>query len=106
MKFLPAHLYALFRQMAIFFGQFLSKRKKTISSASSDESTFSPEIKKNKPYSSPKHQEEIMTVLCMTQDIGATLQAILAKLEKLDSIESAVKKIEANLEKLENRTRR
>ena len=42
----------------------------------------------------------------MTQDVGATLQAILAKLEKLDSIESAVKKIEANLEKLENRTRR
>ena len=42
----------------------------------------------------------------MTQDVGATLQAILAKLEKLDSIESAVKKIEANLKKLENRTRR
>ena len=41
----------------------------------------------------------------MTQDVGATLQAILAKLEKLDSIESAMKKIEANLKKL-NRTRR
>ena len=47
-----------------------------------------------------------MTALSMTQDVGATLQAILAKLEKLDSIESAVKKIEANLKKLENRTRR
>ena len=96
--------------MANLFGQFLSKRK-TISSASSDESTFSPEIKKTKPYSSPTHQDkcqedEIMTALSMTQDVGATLQAILAKLEKLDSIESAVKKIEANLEKLENRTRR
>ena len=33
-------------------------------------------------------------------------QAILAKLEKLDSIESAVKKIEANLENLEKRTQR
>lgn len=42
----------------------------------------------------------------MTQDVGATLQAILAKLEKLDSIESAVKKIEANLENLEKRTQR
>ena len=42
----------------------------------------------------------------MTQDVGATLQAILEKLEKLDSVESAVKKIEANLEKLEKRTRR
>ena len=42
----------------------------------------------------------------MTQDVGATLQALLAKLEKLDSIESAVKKIEANLENLEKRTQR
>ena len=42
----------------------------------------------------------------MTQDAGATLQAILAKLEKLDSIESAVKKIEVNLENLEKRTQR
>lgn len=47
-----------------------------------------------------------MTALSMTQDVGATLEAILDKLEKLDSIESAVKKIEANLKKLENQTRR
>lgn len=92
--------------MAVFFGQILSKRK-TVCSASSDESTLSPEIKKTKPYSSPTHHEdEIMTALSMTQDVGATLQAILAKLEKLDSIESAVKKIEANLENLELRTQR
>jgi len=92
--------------MAVFFGQFLTKRK-TISSDSSDESSLSPEIKKTKPYSSPTHhKDEIMTALSMTQDVGATLQAILAKLEKLDSIESAVKKIEANLENLEKRTQR
>lgn len=42
----------------------------------------------------------------MTQDVGALLQAILAKLEKLDSIESAVTKIEANLEILEKWTQR
>ena len=47
-----------------------------------------------------------MTALSMTQDVGATLQVILAKLEMLDSIGSAAKKIEANLAKLENRTRR
>lgn len=47
-----------------------------------------------------------MTALSMTQDVGATLQAILAKLEKLDSIESAVKNIEVNLENLEKRTQR
>ena len=47
-----------------------------------------------------------MTAPSMTQDVGATLQAILAKLGKLDSIESAVKKTEANLEKLEKQTQR
>jgi len=93
--------------MAVYFGKFLSKRK-TRSSASSDESSLSPKIKeKNKQYSSPTHHEdEIMTALSMTQDVGATLQAILAKLEKLDSIESAVKKIRANFENLEKRTQR
>ena len=97
--------------MAIYFGQFSSKRK-TRSSASSDESTLSPETKKTKPHSWPTHREdenfedEIMTALSTTQDIGATLQAILAKLETLDSIESAVKTIEANLESLEKRTQR
>ena len=45
-----------------------------------------------------------MTALSMSQDLGATLQAILAKLEELDTIESAVKKIEAKLESLEERT--
>lgn len=92
--------------MAVFFGQFLSKRK-TISSDSFDESSLLPDIKKTKPYSLPTyHEDEIMTALSMTQDVGATLQAILAKLEKLDSMESAVKKIEANLENLEKRTQR
>ena len=76
----PAHIYPLCRQMAIFFGQFLSKRK-SISSASSDESTFLLETKRTKLYSLPMHQEdEIMTAL-----------------------ESAMKKIEANLEKLEKK---
>ena len=92
--------------MDVYFGQFLSTRKSR-SSASSDESTLSPEIKKTKPYSSPKHhKDEIMTAVSMTQDVGATLQAILAKLEKLDSIETAVKKIEVNLKNLEKQTQR
>ena len=37
-----------------------------------------------------------MTAFSVTQDVGATPQAILAKLEKPDSKESAAKKIEAN----------
>jgi len=95
-----------FGKWPIVSDNFLSKRK-TRSSASSDESALSPEIKRTKPYSSSTHQEEeIMTALSMTQHVGATLRAILAKMEKRDSLESAVKKIEANLENLEKRTRR
>jgi len=92
--------------MAVYFSQFLSKRK-TRSSASSDESTLLLEIKKPKPYSSPTHHgDKIMTAINMTQDVGATLQTILAKLEKFDLIESAMRKIEANLENLEKQTQR
>jgi len=47
------------------------------------------ESKKRKPNSLPTHHKaEIMTALSMTQDVGATLQVILAKLEKSGSIES------------------
>ena len=80
--------------MAELFGQLWNKRK-NISSASSDESSISPETKKTKQHFSPMQQQE---------DMGATLKAILAKLEELDTIESAVKKIEAKLESLEERT--
>ena len=54
--------------MAVYSGQFWSKRKSR-SSASSDESTLLPEIKKSKP---KHHEDEIMTALSMTQDVGAT----------------------------------
>ncbi|XP_078356079.1 uncharacterized protein LOC144640896 [Oculina patagonica] len=92
--------------MAEILGQLWNKRK-TISSASSDESTLSPESKKTKSNSSPTRTEqddEVMSALNISQDLGATLQAILAKLDKLDTIESAVNKIEAKLENLEKRT--
>ena len=80
-------------------------KRKTISSASSEESSISPEAKKTKQQLSPRQfqDDEIMTALSMTQDLGATLQAILDKLDKLDTIESAVKKIETKLESLERR---
>ena len=85
--------------MAELFGQLWIKRK-TISSASSDGSSVSPETKKTRQHFSPTQQQEdeVMT------DLGATLQAILAKLEKLDTIESTVKKIEAKIGSLEERT--
>ena len=89
----PPIFLLCFWQMAIYFGQSLSKRK-TRSPASSDESTLLPETKKAEPHSSPTHHEdEIMTALSMTQDVGAALQAILAN-------------IKANLENLEKRTQR
>ena len=88
--------------MAELFGQFWNKRK-TISSASSDESRslLKPRKRGN---TSQQQEDEIMTALNMSQDMEATLKAILAKLEKLDTIESAVMKIEAKLESLEERT--
>ena len=45
-----------------------------------------------------------MTALNMSQDLAATLKSILEKLEKLDVIESSLKKIESKLENLERRT--
>ena len=45
-----------------------------------------------------------MTALNMSQDLATTLKSILEKLEKLDVIESSLKKIESKLENLERRT--
>ena len=40
----------------------------------------------------------------MLEDLATTLQQILSKLQKLDTIESAIKSIEVNLQNLETRT--
>ena len=95
--------------MAVFFDQLFNKRK-SISSASSDESNNSPEAKKPKQCLSPKllaaekEDDEVITTFNMAENIGLKLQEILSKLDKLDSIEVVVKDIEANLKNLEKRT--
>ena len=94
--------------MAEFLDQFLNKRRPR-PSASSDETVSSPETKKSKQSTSPiqsgpLHEDEVMTALNMSQDLAATLKSILEKLEKLDVIESSLKKIESKLENLERRT--
>jgi len=94
--------------MAEFLDQFLNKRRPR-PSASSDETVSSPETKKSKKSTSPiqsgpQHEDEVITALNMSQDLAATLKSILEKLEKLDVIESSLKKIESKLENLERRT--
>lgn len=67
--------------MAVYRSVFEEKKTIYMYSASSNESKY-------KLYSLPEHQEDgIMTAHSMTQDVGSTLQAILAKLEKLNSVE-------------------
>lgn len=65
------------------------------------------------PESSPprdehgEHNEDsdlVLTALELTDDISGTLKCILENLKKLDTIKSAVKKIEGSLDKLEERT--
>ena len=46
----------------------------------------------------------VLTALELTDDLSGILKGILEKLNKLDTIERAVKKIEGSLVKLEERT--
>ena len=92
--------------MAEVFNNLLNKR--TIrSSDTSDDSTTSPEAKKPKKYDSPltegpkQEEDKVMTALNMSEEIAAKVQKILEKLEKLDTIELSLKKIESKLAKLE-----
>ena len=98
--------------MADIFDQLFNKRRNR-SSASSDGSSSSPEPKKSKQNSpSPnKHsieeeEEEEKDADSVSDEIGAKLQAILAKLEKLDTIESTLRTIQVKLENLEARTQK
>ena len=48
--------------------------------------------------------DTVLTALELTDDLSGILKGILEKLNKLDTIERAVKKIEGSLVKLEERT--
>ena len=56
------------------------------------------------PHDEGEENDVVLTALEMTDDLGGILKQILEKLQKLDSIENTVKKIEVNLSKLETRT--
>lgn len=87
------------------------KKRKNRSPKPLDEPSISPNLKKTKQYTSPGResvQEEDesstdSTVIdsTMTQDVGATLQEIQKKLEKLDAIQSSLGMIETKIASLE-----
>lgn len=89
--------------MADIVGALFNKRK-IRSPTSPDAFSISPEYKKTKQNSPSKEEDEVLTALEMTQEVGTTLNNILKKLEKLDIIESSLKKIESQLGNLEIRT--
>ena len=95
--------------MADIFDQLFNKRRNR-SSASPDGSPEPKKSKQNSPslnqHSIEEEAEKDADSVDMSDEIGAKMQAILAKLEKLSSIESTLKTIQAKLENLEARTQK
>lgn len=94
--------------MANQLGNFFSKRRNRTPNSPTSESE-SPESKKSKnlneivEYINEQDGDAIIDALEMTGEIAGTLKGILKKLQKLDRIESSVKKIETMMENLELR---
>jgi len=96
--------------MADFIGALLPKRRTRLSSDNSTKSNSSPNPKKQKECDpdSPRSEydedsDEVLTALNMAGAFKKTLEDIHKKLEKLDSIEDSVKKLNASFGKLEGR---
>ena len=98
---------------------YVTKRRNTSSDSSADRRVESPEAKKAKNTdnleilvancehagdASEEDSDIVLTALELTDDLSGILKGILEKLNKLDTIERAVKKIEGSLVKLEERT--
>ena len=102
---------------------YVSRRRNRSSGSSPIRKGDSPEYKKAKntedsepqsatrtttaqkdPHDEGEENDVVLAALEMTDDLGGILKQILEKLQKLDSIENTVKKIEVNLSKLETRT--
>ena len=94
--------------MADTLVQFARKRRNRSSGSSVEDKTSSPDSKKQKntllSVSDVDSSDEIMAALELTNDVSKKLAMIIRKLEKLDSIESSMKNIEASLAALEART--
>ena len=98
---------------------YVTKRRNRSSDSSADGRVESPEAKKaknadnleilaaNREHAGDASEEDsdiVLTALELTDDLSGILKGILEKLNKLDTIERAVKKIEGSLVKLEERT--
>ena len=98
---------------------YVTKRRNRSSDSSADGRVESPEAKKAKNAdnleilaancehagdASEEDSDIVLTALELTDDLSGILKGILEKLNKLDTIERAVKKIEGSLVKLEERT--
>ena len=93
--------------MASQFGNFFSKRRNRTPNSPTSESE-SPESKKAKNLNESVEDNEqegdvIIDALEMTGELAETLKGMLEKLQKLDTIENSVKKIETTMENLELR---
>ena len=53
-----------------------------------------------------EEEDEVIVAFYMSESFGGKLQEILNKLEKLDTIEVAVKNIDSHLKNLEERTKK
>ena len=98
---------------------YVTKRRNRSSDSSADGRVESPEAKKaknadnleilaaNREHAGDASEEDsdiVLTALELTDDLSGILKGILEKLNKLDTIERAVKKIEGSLVKLDERT--
>ncbi|XP_078357425.1 uncharacterized protein LOC144642018 [Oculina patagonica] len=99
--------------MAEKLSNLIRKRRNRSSTSSGDETSPLHEAKKPRDLAeaidestSSKHEanDEIMDALNKIELIGEQLNSIIARLSKLDSIESSVKNIETNLANLKART--
>ena len=97
----------------------MTKRRNRSSDSSADGRVESPEAKKaknadnleilaaNREHAGDASEEDsdiVLTAVELTDVLSGILKGILEKLNKLDTIERAVKKIEGSLVKLEERT--
>ena len=99
--------------MAEKLSNFIRKRRNRSSTSSGDETSPLHEAKKLRDLAETADEntnsdyeanDEIMEALCKIEKFGEQLNSIIARLSKLDSIESSVRNIETNLANLKART--
>jgi len=77
-----------------------AKRKERLSSENGNQSSV-PADKRQRDKSGSSEGDEVFEALNMVEDIGANIQQILTKLQKLDSLEALINKTLNKLEAVE-----